>query len=131
VLIGNFYDDTKTDTGSIAGPYSGSETAYYYIDDVCVTTDSIYNMNYAIGIKENGANSLFGVYPNPALNDLFITGQAAKIYDVIIYNELGMKVMEFSHIGNRIDVSNLSEGLYSVHLNSDGVSETKRVVIRR
>ncbi|MCE3260782.1 MAG: hypothetical protein K0S12_2423, partial [Bacteroidetes bacterium] len=131
VVIGNFYDDAKTDTGSIAGPYSGSETAYYYIDDVCVTTDSVYNMNYAIGLKENSVNTGISFFPNPASNNIYLTGNSVGACEVVIYNDLGVKVKEVRIKEERFDVSDLANGIYSFQITSGTHTETKRVVIRK
>lgn len=38
LIIGNFYDDNNTDTLSVNNI---GNVGYYYIDDVCLTTDSI------------------------------------------------------------------------------------------
>jgi hypothetical protein len=132
VVIGNFFDDKNTDTLSYAGPYSGSETAYYYIDDVCVTTDSLYNAMWAIGVKENAKKEVFEVFPNPASERIFIRSTEQKIHHVTIYDQLGCKIRDVEiKANNSIEISDLAEGLYFFQFISKDVTETRRILIAR
>jgi hypothetical protein len=132
VVIGNFFDDKNTDTLSYAGPYSGSETAYYYIDDVCVTTDSLYNAMWAIGVKENTRPDLFQVFPNPVSERIFIRSAELENYRVTIYDDLGRMIRDIGIKGNSsVELSDLPEGLYSFQFISRDITETKRIVICR
>ena len=54
IIIGNFFDDSNTDT--ITYSIGSIDVAYYYLDDICVSTDSLYCENW-LGIKEQSANN--------------------------------------------------------------------------
>ena len=71
----------------------------------------------------------FKMYPNP-VKDNFVYVSSTQDLDVIIYNVLG-KTIETKHVSpnnNKIDVSNLSKGIYLVKLTSDQGSITKKLV---
>lgn len=81
LAIGNFDDDTHTDTMTV--PNGGSlvnhpegywDVAGYFIDDVSVVPDSIYLSNEELGIR----NDELEVYPNPATDRITVSlGTAA------------------------------------------------------
>jgi hypothetical protein len=53
------------------------------------------------------------IYPNPTTNFLNITNlDLLSVKNITIYNHLGQRLMQSSSSQNQIDVSNLSEGLY-------------------
>ena len=61
MVIGNFFDDAHTDT-SIIGT-SPICISYYFIDDVCLSTDSLGC--FATGIQDLNAHEEIRVSPNP------------------------------------------------------------------
>lgn len=91
VSIGRFFSNVLTDSIQVAG---NNCVAYYYLDDICVSTDSNYSYNYiTTGLKENLHNLPVIIYPNPAntyinidFNPLF------EPYDIEIKNTLGQQV---------------------------------------
>lgn len=71
----------------------------------------------------------FKMYPNP-VKDNFVYVSSTQDLDVIIYNVLG-KTIEKKHVSpnnNKIDVSNLSKGIYLIKLTSDQGSITKKLI---
>ncbi|MDP1803040.1 MAG: T9SS type A sorting domain-containing protein [Bacteroidota bacterium] len=84
LMIGNFFDDVNT---TVLNHGTGS-ISYYYIDEVCVSTDSTYAANYITGINkyENNKSKPL-LYPNPA-NDFFVVGEATK-NDIKVFNGYG------------------------------------------
>jgi hypothetical protein len=64
ISIGNFFDDLNTDTFCINNAAITLD-GYYYIDDVCVSTDSLYAATWT-GIKDDHAAASFTMFPNPA-----------------------------------------------------------------
>lgn len=117
VSIGNFFDDQDTDTLNI-GQFPG--VAYYYVDDVCVSTDSIYNSTWT-GIKDviNLHSFKLNVYPNPALNEFIINKNCSK-KDVLISNLFG-QIIDFDifSIENNSTKIRLKQLLYNefIYLN--------------
>ena len=72
---------------------------------------------YSLNIDQNKAETNFSLYPNPSSNFITIENKNQEIQDVQIYNALGQLVQEVV-ISNssKIDISNLSNGLYFVKL---------------
>ena len=115
LLIGNFYSDFNTNRNppcdSIGGGYYG---AYYYLDMVCVSTDSL-ECNL-VGINnEKDALSGFTFYPNPSVNYLNIDFPSlTKSYEIIIYDLLGREISRHKiNTGHaQIDVTNIKQGIF-------------------
>src|SRR6185503_9492391 len=60
LIIGNFYDDAHTDT------FDCPDYALYYVDMICVSTDSLKCSGVSQGITPTqNMNSVY-IYPNPA-----------------------------------------------------------------
>ncbi|MBN8565932.1 MAG: CotH kinase family protein [Flavobacteriales bacterium] len=81
-----------------------------------------------LGIVEQN-NSRFIVYPNPANEVLNIMHQQGEmVYQLITIDG---KVIKSGRIENQqINISDLQSGIYLLQLNSDGKSETKKIVKR-
>ncbi len=61
----------------------------------------------------NSRSSLIAVYPNPTENVTFLQG-IEDIQSLMVYNIHGA-IVKVDFIGNKIDLSNVSPGLYSIH----------------
>ncbi len=113
IMLGNFFDDTNTIViNDGVGPY-----AYYYIDDVCISTDSLFSINYNTYVSPAFLESNFGFYPNPANDFLFLKNIA--IADVKIFDKLGNQIfflIDQKNL-NRIDCSNWASGDYFMQSN--------------
>lgn len=127
LILGNFFDDTNTDTISTGpAPYK----AYYYIDDVFVTTDSLN----ASSIPEAGKNSLH-IFPNPAQSFLtieFTNENYADNSTLTLYTLPGEKVME-KHIGFDngkyvMSREGLSSGIYLLKVESGDSTFYRRII---
>lgn len=114
LAIGNFFDQFNTDTIDV-GPGVGPDNhlAYYYVDQVCVSTDSAYCYNLPNGIKQNSEAQSIKVYPNPFLNTLKIettTNQPAKIK---IFDELSRLVFEKDFVNSIVlNTESFNSGFY-------------------
>ncbi len=91
INLGRFNYNAVTDTIQIGGTQCNS---YYFIDDVCVSTDSVYVYTYNYTELENiSVLQNISIYPNPASD--FITIEVPFIdipYKVSIYDALGKEV---------------------------------------
>ena len=71
------------------------------------------------------------VYPNPATDKLTIETNNVNLSSIEIYNLLGKKVLEQNKLSNNtINISNLSNGVYMLKLNSDNMSITKKLIVK-
>lgn len=119
LMLGNFYDDANTDTMCFRLPNSTvNMQAYYYIDNVCVSTDSTANrIPTGISILKKEAHEIYA-FPNPAKNTLNIKNtQHYKAF--ILLNSLGQKVKEdkLAEGINTIDVGGYDRGIYFLLIN--------------
>lgn len=112
IMLGNFFDDVNT---TIFNHGNGS-VSYYYLDEVCVSTDSTFTENYSTGIKgtqHNKATPL--IYPNPA-NDFFIIKGIPK-NEITVFSEYGSLMnikTEIQNNSSKIDCSNWPSGIYFI-----------------
>jgi len=95
ILIGGFFDDTHTNTLHL--PYQVIPAqSYYYVDDVCVSTNALL-----CGVTPN-ANTSFTMpsafSPNgDGMNDVYAPVPSSTIIEVFrIYNRWGQKIYEES-----------------------------------
>lgn len=109
VEIGNFFNDANTDTLSYSGAVFGAMSAYYYIDDVCVTNDSTYNAAWT-GFRDFESKSIIAFFPNPVDNYLSLKNfnqfSNYKLYD-IIGNEVKFEILK-----DKLDLSIVAPGIY-------------------
>ncbi|OFX33454.1 MAG: hypothetical protein A2X08_00080 [Bacteroidetes bacterium GWA2_32_17] len=85
IIIGNFFNDSLTDTISFG---TNSVFAYYYLEDVCVSTDSLYCENW-LGVKEQSVNKEdVTIYPNPCTNELNVK------YNNVPYEQTTLSIID-------------------------------------
>lgn len=88
-----------------------------------------------VGVSELAKSSVIKIYPNPAQNNITVNfpGNQLETADLEITTALGQTVFTKSIISNeQIDISNLSNGLYFIHLkgNSLNISSQKLIISR-
>jgi hypothetical protein len=112
IALGNYFGDSLTDTmwiGSSQPPFS-----YYFIDDICISTDSI--LCYTPTAIDELISLEPRIYPNPVQNQLII--ENLNHYDLIVYSMLGQSVF-VNQYSKYIDVSMLSSGCYQIVLRNE------------
>ena len=115
IVIGNFFDDVETTITDCNT--AQSVQAYYYIDKVCLSTDSIA-CDIVNGIAYPSKPAEITLFPNPVQNTLelqYLTGQ--NQYAILSANGTKVKSGTLSEIEHALDVSALPNGLYFLHLN--------------
>jgi hypothetical protein len=75
---------------------------------------------------ENFKQNIFEIFPNPSSGILNIK-TLSNDYNFRIYNSLG-QVMNTTLVKNRIDISNLSNGIYFIKLETETGSATKKFI---
>jgi len=132
-LIGHFFDTANTNYICFN---SNSKVAYYYLDDICVSTDSLVCNEYIFhcnsnSSKNNIVNDSIKIYPNPVKNKLFIENINSKEFIYIIYNSFGeeIKYGSTSHSNIEIDLSNFSPDIYFIQCFINNNSLTKKFIL--
>lgn len=129
ISIGNFFNDINTDTIQVAGT---SCQAYYFVDDVCVSTDSSYCYNYTYTKVENRVADGILIYPNPATDyiNIDLIGYAEPCY-IYIYDELGNKTYSQHTFGGRIEhipIDSIAAGAYFCQIVSKNKTSHFKVI---
>lgn len=117
VMIGNFFDEIQTDTLIIAGPPFGGSGAYYYIDDICVSTDSLFNETWTGIAETNPYKNPINAYPNPVDDILNIEVSKNSIDEVYLINSLGKIVYQMKFKDEKmvkLKVSDYAKGVYAL-----------------
>lgn len=115
LTLGNFYSLSNTDTVHLI---SGIVTvsSYYYIDDVCVSVDSAFCINYTYSCALTSLEKIETIkptiYPNPT-NDIIYCKGITNGSKIFIYNNTGQLQKIGNFIDNSgIDISNFAKGFY-------------------
>lgn len=96
-----------------------NDAEIYYDANFPVTTNTAVTTISALGIKGFATGDQLQVYPNPANNILNIRTANSQIVAVEIYNNLGQLVFKTKGNPEKIDVSNLSSGIYTIKATGD------------
>lgn len=132
ITIGNFNNDSSTDTTHIHN-YSPTHenSSYHYIDDVSVTC-----LDCTVGIKETLFKSL-SIYPNPTSDIINIDFNNSLAEKITLLNSFGnfMTTVSRSEFSNRnsfqLDVSRLPNGVYFIKIETKQEYITKSIIIKK
>jgi len=119
LLAGNFFDIASTNYSQVAN-FPNSNYAYYFMDDFCLSTDSIFAVNYfyncntlnSIVEKENvNSFSIFPIPSNDYLNLEFNKFKPIAVEIVDVTNNT-IKITKDINSVNRIATHDVPEGFY-------------------
>ncbi|MBI5540800.1 MAG: T9SS type A sorting domain-containing protein [Bacteroidia bacterium] len=132
IIIGNFFNNNNTDTINLAP--SNNNYAFYYIDDICVSSDSIYCENWTNIYKKTSEKSIT-IYPNPAFEKIQINlnDYLAKEIIIKIFNSTGQQLYidKFENQNlMELDVSTFSKGVYMLEILYDNKLENRKLIIK-
>ena len=83
----------------------------------CNSTDEVLEICDTLGVANLYKKSKLLLHPNPAENEVLITGSnGIFINEIIFYNSFGQKVLCVNQIENKIDISELKSGIYFVNI---------------
>ncbi|GAB5398764.1 MAG: hypothetical protein Aureis2KO_03490 [Aureisphaera sp.] len=82
-----------------------------------------------LGIEDSNANA-FSLYPNPAQNEINIVSQLSGEKAVTVFDISGKQVIETTLNSNTLDISQLTSGMYLVKISQEGISSTKKLIVR-
>lgn len=139
ITIGNFKSDSNTDTisglGCGASLLNDCQSAYYYLDDVCISTDSLL-CNSSVGIEEMGLNDLVLIFPNPFNETAEIKIPQIFKNDAIelqIFDYKGCEVHKFifENLEEKYFIKNdgLDAGIYSIRIKSGDKILSQKFII--
>lgn len=122
---------TQTATNVLPGTYTVTATDA----NGCSATGSV-TVSFNSGISATGEVKTLNMFPNPASTTLNINATLAQSSDVVIevVNTNGAKVLSVNigktdSINEKLDVRNLSKGVYHLRLLVNGNASTQTIVI--
>jgi len=118
--IGNFFDPNHTDTLDFGMHDSTlSNWSYYYIDEVCVSTDSQYcQLINKTQILNNEIK--LNIFPNPFIEDITIVFQNNLLSEIIFYDTFYRKITSKKFINKiTINTSQFDSGIIFYKIISD------------
>ena len=105
---------------------------YSYANWVNIDATASFNTNCTLSVNQFDLENAFNIYPNPVKEQFTIQNNSEFIIDTIgIYTMLGKLIYQSKDIQNSIDVSDLSNGMYLVKLNSNNKIITKKIIINK
>jgi hypothetical protein len=106
----------------VAEVRSNSATETLYLDNISV--DGSLNLG-------NNTEDIFSVYPNPVTNGyVTISSPSNGEKNIAVYDILGKQVMNTTITSDRLNVSQLNSGVYMLNISENGISSTKKLVIK-
>lgn len=127
-------DNFALDTVGLPPNAAGAVTALHFAEyngelAMALNVIDVYLRGVGTGVEEEKAGLNIGLYPNPTQEELFINTNGIDIESIDIVNSLGQVVISNAIYTNRIDVSELKEGIHFIRFNSASeVLGTKRFV---
>ncbi len=96
----------------------------------CNSQEEVEEACESVDIYENVQDIRISIFPNPATDILHISSNNGSIIEtVIIYNQLGQKVLHRNEIIENIDISALGQGIYIIELTSNELKIREKLVI--
>ncbi len=137
LILGNFYDDSNTDTTTLNCPSCINDYSYYLVDDVCISTDSalcnggIDALPCNVSVEELDMIDQFVFYPNPANDFLNIQNNFHSSFNINIYNTIGQQLYSEQNIiynNLQLDISNYTNGLLFITITSNNNQFTYKLL---
>lgn len=135
ITIGNFKDTISTTYVSVpnGGDINFYNFPYYYIDDFCLSTDSLL-CSLSSFINESNKSDKVLIYPNPADNNIriitpFVKGQQDVF---IMFYYTGAEAFRCAvPLDGNIDLSELPVGLYYCQIQHKSKKYSSKILIKR
>jgi hypothetical protein len=126
ITLGNFFDSTQTQVIDYFNNYPQTSAAYYFLDEVKVSTDSLF-VNQ---VKENNYDLSFIYFPNPTSSEVIICVDPFSNSLLKIYNSIGEKVRSYIIRGQEtVYLEGLPNGMYYLKLENRNKIISKPLMI--
>jgi len=123
ITIGNLFEDALTQVQDLNQPGVGA--AYYFIDDVCVSSDSLTCHSLSVGQIPNINSEKISVYPNPTTELIVVDlpiSMIKKGCNISVKNTDGEEVFKSTNLKQNlyIDTKNWgAKGMYLIDISDD------------
>ncbi len=121
---------TKTVSGFTNGQVISYACKFAFAGGLAVTKYFSYTVGNtcALSVKDNVLASTVMLYPNPVKNTLSLSSPIKTITKVEIYSVIGKKVLEFNQDLEKMNIEELSSGLYLIKIISNNISFTTKFI---
>jgi hypothetical protein len=121
---------TKTLSGFTNGQTISYACKFAFAGGLAATKYFSYTVgnNCALSIRDNVLASTVKLYPNPVKNILNLNSPVKTISKVEIYSVIGKKVIEFNQGLEKINIEELSSGIYLIKIISNDASFTTKFI---
>lgn len=139
LILGNFFDNSNTDTLNYSCGTCLNFGSYFLIDDICVSTDSLLAnggidvLSCTTSVNEIVSDDEISVFPNPANNMVTVSFQS-NTSDEIILTDMYGKVCYTENINNKssvvLDLTPYSSGIYFLKIinQKEKKSASKKII---
>ncbi len=121
-------------TGSARISEVGGSTIKSFNGDFGGSLTYNFTIDYPLKYEDINPTSNVEIFPNPANDQIFISGKNLQLKDLEIYNSIGQKIeLEINSQSKdqvQVNVSKLPPGIYMIHLNNDGLLHTEKLIIQ-
>lgn len=134
LTIGNFYSQTNVDTLHLTSSIATS-SSYYYIDDICVSNDSLFSFNYVHNCTLTNLDDQKvkqpEFYPNPFSSYIKIIFSDFYLKNVTIIDIFGNQIIheEINEKEYTINTENLPSGIYLIRISDENNSNHSNKII--
>jgi hypothetical protein len=125
--IGNFFQDSFT---SYIVLDTSAWYSYYYIDDICLSTDSLECYFTTEGIPEQNDNLPILLFPNPAHDRIEIKGN--EIQSLVLFDILGRTVYQNNYkiiSPLKINTSGFPRGIYLIKAKTKNKTLIQKIIL--
>ncbi|MFA4852985.1 MAG: T9SS type A sorting domain-containing protein [Bacteroidales bacterium] len=136
IIIGNFFNDSNTNI--IVFDSSGTSGSYYFIDDICVSPDSIicnpFNFVCNVGIHENNIKNIISIFPNPFSDKTTLEVNSIDSYENLLINisdVFGRSLRSIKTTKRKVEISreNLPNGIYFINISLNQNEYKQKIII--
>ena len=138
LIVGNFFDDANTDTINYNCGNCWNSFSYYFVDDVCLSTDSLLCnggidlLPCNVSVNENIFDDGVSVFPNPASDFVTLTFQNNQNAEILLYDVFGNIIYDAKTQNEtvfNIPLSPFSKGYYILKIiNENKLPITKKII---
>jgi hypothetical protein len=131
IELGNFFDDSNTTV--LPFKFQNTNWSYYYVDDVCISTDSLYSLSWAdtnTGINNFNYEKEITIYPNPSSGKIFIDiKNTQEQIEIIVYDIYGSEVKNIKIGANKNSIDFEDNGIYFISVTNGLYKSVKKIII--
>jgi len=95
----------------------------------CNSGQEVVEICESVSIDEVRTNNSIIIFPNPAINGLFITAGKSDIKELTIYSVTGQQVLQERPVNGNIDISHLQPGMYIVEVTVEGRKVRRKLLV--